>query len=99
MLVRVWKTTFDLNQKSKLVDYANNVSLPVLSTRPGNLGVMFYTENDHWVTLTLWKDHSAIDRLNTDQEYARIVEGILELGVLGDSQETTIYNYEGGKVQ
>lgn len=99
MLVRIWKTVFDVSQQDKLEKYANEVSLPVLSTRAGNRGVLFYTSNDQWTTFTIWDGQASIDALDSDEEYARIVKGILDLGVLGEKQETQIFEYAGGKVQ
>ena len=98
MLVRIWRTSFDVNGKDKLVEYANRTSLPVLSSRPGNRGVIFYSDGDRWTTLTIWESQQAIDRLDDDPEYARIVDGILALGVLGDDQETAVFAYEGGAI-
>lgn len=98
MLVRVWRTSFDASQRAKLVDYANRVSLPVLSSRPGNRGVIFYADGDCWTTLTIWDDQESIDRLDGDPEYGRIVAGILDLDVLGDSQETEVFSFEGGSL-
>lgn len=98
MLVRIWRTSFDVNRKDTLVDYANKTSLPVLSSRPGNRGVVFYSDGGQWTTLTIWENQAAIDRLDDDPEYSRIVDGILALGVLGDDQETTVFAYEGGAI-
>ena len=98
MLVRIWRTSFDISQKSKLAEYANRVSLPVLSSRPGNCGVIHYSEEDRWTTLTIWENQESIDSLGRDPEYSRIVEGILALGVLGDNQETEVLQFEGGAI-
>ncbi|MCG8690623.1 MAG: hypothetical protein MI806_05395 [Minwuiales bacterium] len=96
MLVRIWRTSFDVSRKNKLVDYATGTSLPVLSSRPGNRGVIFYSDGDQWTTLTVWENRQAIDRLDDDPEYARIVDGIMALGVLGNDQDTAVFAYEGG---
>lgn len=96
MLVRVWNTTYDVNQTAKLVDYANRVSLPVLSSRPGNCGVFFFSDSARWTTLTLWSNQQSIDDLEQDPEYAKIVEGIMALGILGDQHDTQVKQYEGG---
>lgn len=99
MIVRMWKTSFDVTQKSKLATYANNVSLPVLSSRPGCHGVIFCSDHDSWITMTLWEDQASIDALDDDPEYEKIVDGILALDILGDHQETNIYAYEGGAIK
>ena len=96
MIVRTWRTRFDPNQKDRLVAYANDVSLPVLSTHEGVCGVLFFLKDDEWVTMTLWETPEAIGRLDDDPEYRRIVDGILELGVLGTEQSVEIFEYEGG---
>ena len=99
MIVRIWKTTFDPAKKVKLIDYANRVSLPVLSSRPGNCGTLFYSDGDEWITQTLWESLENIDALSNDPEYARIVEGIIALGVLCGEQETRVWSYNGGFLQ
>ena len=96
MLVRTWQTTFVEDEKQRLVDYANRVSLPALSSRPGNQGVLFYSQRNQWTTVTLWNDQASIDRLSDDPEYERIVEGIMALGILGSEQTTLVHEYEGG---
>lgn len=96
MIVRIWRTRFDINESRKLIDYANDVSLSVLSTRKGIKGVFFYAKNDEWVTMTIWENQAAIDRLDDDLEYQRIVSGILDLGVLGPDQSVEIFEYKGG---
>lgn len=96
MIARMWKTTFNEVDKDKLVEYANEVSLPVLSSWAGNHGVSFFSSGDEWITLTYWQDQASVDGLADDPEYARIVDGILALGLLGGDQVTTVWTYEGG---
>jgi hypothetical protein len=96
MLVRIWETRFDIARKAELVAYANEVSLPVLKSRSGCNGVLFLALDDCWITQTIWDDRSSIDTLDEDTEYARIVEGILALNVLGPDQSTKVYEIAGG---
>ncbi|MCM2293998.1 hypothetical protein NAC44_16860 [Allorhizobium sp. BGMRC 0089] len=96
MIVRIWRTRFDPKGKDRLVAYANDVSLPVLSTRSGVKGVFFAAKDDQWITTTFWQSQADIDRLDDDQDYQRIVEGILALGVLGSDQSVETFIYEGG---
>lgn len=98
MLVRVWTTTFDTERKARLVAYANDVSLPVLSSRTGCHGVLFFSDGNQWTTLTLWESEAAIAALDHDTDYRKIVDGILDLGVLRDHQQTRIFRYEGGSL-
>ncbi len=98
MLVRIWKTQFDAAQKQKLLDYAHHVSLPVLSTREGARGVMFFSSGNQWTTMTLWDDQASIDKLDGDAEYQPIVAGIEALGVLGDEHSVDVFDYDGGSL-
>lgn len=98
MLIRLWRTSFKLTQKQRLVEYANNISLPVLSSRAGNCGVFFYSEGDQWTTMTLWEDQQSIDDLAGDPEYRQTVEGLLALNVLGDDQQTDVYELNGNSL-
>ena len=76
MIVRQWKTTFDESRKTELVAYANEVSLPTLSTRPGCVGVAFLSSGNRWITQTIWRNQASIDALAEDKDYDRIVDGI-----------------------
>lgn len=96
MLVRIWKTDFDPAGFERLNDYANTVSLPALSSRPGNRGVLFYQRDSLWWTLTIWENRAAIDALADDEVYQETVAGILALDVLGKDQSVEIYEHAGG---
>ena len=96
MLVRIWRTDFDVTQKDKLLSYANNVSLPALGSRPGCRGVLFFSKDDRWTTMTIWQDQASIDALDDDADYRRIAEGILDIGVLGTDQSLEVCAYDGG---
>jgi quinol monooxygenase YgiN len=96
MLVRVWTTNFDTGRKARLVAYANEVSLPVLSSRTGCQGVLFFSDGNQWTTLTLWESEADIAALDQDADYRKIVEGILDLGVLRGEQQTRVFRHEGG---
>lgn len=96
VLVRIWETRFDLARKTELIAYANDVSLPVLRSRSGCDGVLFFSLDTCWVTQTIWDKRSSIDALATDPEYARIVEGILALDILRSDQTTRVFEMAGG---
>ncbi|MCR8827870.1 hypothetical protein [Pseudosulfitobacter koreensis] len=96
MLVRLWETRFDPTRKAELVDYANDISLPVLASRPGCCGVLFFSQGDRWITQTIWSDQRSLEALGTDPDYTRIVAGILALNVLQLEQTTTVYEVSGG---
>lgn len=98
MIVRIWRTQFDPSQKQKLLAYANEVSLPVLSSREGVRDVLFFAEGEEWITMTTWSEQTFIDRLSDDSEYQKIVSGIEQLGVLGEKQSVETFRYEGGTI-
>lgn len=98
MLVRIWRSTFNASEEAKLRKYANDVSLPVLSSRPGNCGVLFFSDEDLWTTITLWDSQASIDQLADDRKYHEIVNGIMALRVLGEDQTTEIMPYQGGTI-
>jgi hypothetical protein len=96
MIVRVWTTTFDPAGKDRLLAYASEVSLPLLSSRDGCQGALFFASGNTWITQTFWRDKAAIDALEDDPEYRCIVDGILALNVLGQEQQVALYAFEGG---
>lgn len=98
MLVRIWYAGFTEADKEKLVQYAVQISLPVLSSRAGNCGVSFLSSGDEWIEVTYWQDQESIDKLDDDREYVRVVEGLVALGILGKDQKTTIWNCEGRSI-
>ena len=98
MLVRIWEASFDVAKKEKLIEYANSRSLPVLSSRPGCLGVTFYVSKDRLITQTIWRDQASIDALGDDPEYKELVKGILALDALGPRQETKVFELVGGNL-
>ena len=98
VLVRIWEASFDVAKKQKLIEYANSRSLPVLSSRPGCVGVAFYMSKDRLITQTIWRDQASIDALGDDPEYKTLVEGILALDALGPKQETEVFQLVGGNL-
>ena len=98
MRVRIWKTDYDPAGHDRLMQYANTVSLPALSGRPGNRGVLFYIREGYMEVLTLWQDQAAIDALEADPVYAETVAGIRALEVLGREQSVEVFDHAGGNL-
>ncbi len=48
--------------------------------------------------MTLWEDQQSIDDLAGDPEYRQTVEGLLALNVLGDDQQTDVYELNGNSL-
>jgi len=96
MLTRVWRTRFRQDRLDELTRFANEVSIPVLSARPGYLGFELLSSGGDWLTITYWEDQRSIDATESSPEYHTIVEKIQAQGFLIGSPETIVYESRGG---
>jgi len=98
MIVRIWTTKFDPARLDELDAFANEISLPVLRRQPGNQGVLFGSDGDEWVTVTLWADAASIARLDEATDYQETVARILAAGFLRGEQVTRLYDDHGADI-
>ena len=96
MLARIWRTRFREDRLDDLTRFANEISLPMLSARPGCHGVEFLSHGDEFLTITYWSDEAAIAATESDPGYVAIVAKIVAQGFLVGDSETTVFTVRGG---
>jgi heme-degrading monooxygenase HmoA len=96
MLVRIWRTGVNPERVAEYERFARERSLPMFRRRPGCLGVLFSRSDGDVAVVSLWQDAAAIERLDTDAEYADTVEAILAAGFLMGAQTVEVLTVDGG---
>lgn len=91
MLTRIWRTEFDPGRIDELVEFAHYVSAPMFARLRGCLGHVYAVGGDTWITQTYWDSEESIRRAEASNVYRDVVARILQLGVLGSSQTTEVY--------
>jgi heme-degrading monooxygenase HmoA len=96
MLVRIWRTGVDPERVADYERFARERSLPMFRRRPGCLGVLFSRYDRGAAVVSFWQDAAAIQRLDSDPEYAETVEAILATGLLTGAQTVEVLTVTGG---
>lgn len=91
MIGRIWRIEYKKEEKDKLIQFANKVSKPFLTSRPGNRGVFFLSQGKYWLTITFWDNKRSIAEMENDANYQNIVDEIHMLGVLVGESSTEIW--------
>lgn len=91
MFTRIWKTEFDSERVEELIDFARDVSAPMFARLPGCLGHVYAVAGETWITQTYWDSEESIRRAEASTLYNDVVSRIIQLGILGTSQTTDVY--------
>lgn len=99
MIARVWRTGVKQGRSEDYDRFAHEHSLPMFREQRGLLGVLFLRESvDRAAVLTLWKDESAVEELETSPLYQQTVEEILGRGFLTGEQSVEVFDVHGGDI-
>lgn len=82
VITRIWRASFDPSRLEALKIFAHDRSLPYLRRQPGNLGVLYLTGDDAWLTVTFWSGRSAIDAMEASQDYQALAREIEQTGAI-----------------
>jgi quinol monooxygenase YgiN len=96
MIVRIWTTGVDPARRDELADFARTQTLPTFRRHHGLLGVLFAGSDDTWVTLSAWRDATAVAALEASPDYRALVQRILAAGFLTGQQRTDAYEVVDG---
>ena len=99
MIVRIWTTGVDPARRDELADFARTQTLPTLQRHYGLLGVLFAGSGDTWVTLSAWRDATAVAALEASPDYRALLDRALAAGFLTGQQRTDAYDVVGGDVE
>ena len=91
MLARLWTTGLRRDRVDAYESFARDVSLPMFREQDGFIGCVMLRSDHEGLVLTFWRDHSAIDALETSRSYRGTVERIKEADLLAGEQRTAIY--------
>jgi heme-degrading monooxygenase HmoA len=96
MLVRIWRTGVKPERVAEYERFARERSLPMFRRRPGCLGVLFSRSDGGVAVVSFWQDAAAIQRFDSDPEYAETVEAILAAGFLTGAQTVEVLTVNAG---
>jgi hypothetical protein len=93
-VVRVWSTEIDPNRAAEYDEFVRTKSIPMFQRQSGFVAALFCGQGRERTVLTLWRDHAAVDALDTSETYRATVSEIEAAGFLQGSQTTEILNLQ-----
>ena len=96
MIARTWQTKTDPARVDEFEKVARTRSLPMFQEQYGCLGVLFAREASDAVSITLWEDRQALERLATSPSYQTTVHQIEATGFLEGEQVVSSHTVFGG---
>lgn len=95
MLLRLWRTRFDLDRLDELNEFARARSTPMFDSFPGCAGHLFSHSDDEYLAISLWIGAYAIAQAEASDRYRENVEALAATGILLGDQEVTVYDVDG----
>jgi heme-degrading monooxygenase HmoA len=97
VIARIWQTSLHADRLGEYDSFARERSLPMFQSQDGLLGVLLLGEGTERRVLTLWRDETAIDALESSESYRATVAALIDTGILvPDSQSTVLHAVTGG---
>lgn len=91
MIARIWTASYADEKRQQLEAFAENISLPYLSTQPGNKGVIYLAQPGRWITITLWDSVQDYTNMEFDPAYKKISNDISETGAITDVKSVELF--------
>ncbi|GAA4960369.1 antibiotic biosynthesis monooxygenase family protein [Actinoplanes utahensis] len=98
MIMRMWRTQVDEGRAAEYERFAAEESLPMFSSQPGFLGLLFGREGAECVVVTLWEDHAAADALEASPGYRETVARISAAGFLRGASTVERMSVHGSRL-
>jgi quinol monooxygenase YgiN len=98
VVVRTWRTRIDTERLDEFDRFVRERSAPMFREQPGLLAVLYSRDGDQWLTLTLWRDAAAAERLGESASYLAAVEELLGSGMVLGEPVTEAFELEGAVV-
>ena len=96
ILVRIWRAKIHPERISALENFAHAYSLPMFQAQVGCLGVLFTRNGSRCVTISIWENAAAIERLQSSRTYQEIVRQLEATGILEGEQSVESFQAFGG---
>lgn len=91
MILRIWRSGYIHSKLTELENFAASHSGPMFRQQEGCLGYFFAVKDGEWLTITLWRDETAIMKMENSMRYQETVRQILATGTLSGPQTTQTY--------
>ncbi len=95
MLTRLWTTEFDVDRRSELERFANEISRPMFEQMAGFLGYIYAVSDAIWLTQTFWESEADIEACEKSPVYLAVVDQLMSTGLVVGNQSTAIYQVAG----
>lgn len=82
MVLRIWRTGIDESRADEYREFARHYSLPMFSSHPGFLGVLFAAAPGQRAVVTMWESRAAAAGLEESSSYRHTVAAIEAAGFL-----------------
>lgn len=89
-VARIWSATLPPERISNYERFARDVSLPMLRSHDGFLGVAMMRNQTATCVITYWTGMDAVRSLEASARYVATVEAIKAAGVIGTFGETVV---------
>jgi heme-degrading monooxygenase HmoA len=95
MVLRIWRTGIDESRADEYRDFVRRKSVPMFSSQPGFLGVLFAEAARQRAVVTLWESPAAAAALEESKSYRHTVAAIEAAGFLDGESHVETFELEG----
>ena len=82
MIARTWRTRIDMARLEEWDRFVRERSTPMFRRQDGMLAVFHARDGDEWLTITIWRDASAVAALDTSPSYSATAADLLATGMV-----------------
>lgn len=98
MVLRIWRTGIDESRAGEYREFARRNSVPMFSSQPGFLGVLFAAAPRERTVVTLWESRAAAEALEESGSYRHTVAAIEAAGFLDGESHIEIFELQGASL-
>lgn len=82
MIARTWRTRIDMARLEEWDRFLRELSTPMFRQHDGMLAVFHPRNGDEWLTISIWRDASAVEALGSSQSYTTTAADLLATGMV-----------------
>ena len=90
MLLRIWRTDFDIERLEELNEFAKTQSSTMFDAFPGCMGHLFSHRDNTYVSISMWIGHHAIRQAESSDIYGKTVNALVATGILQGAQQVEV---------